>query len=107
MNVEPLLVYSGDEYDGYSKVSPSGWVQTKARQVVQVTIADERVVANRRSGITSWIRHVLDTDSDNFVTIVADGIRVGFTVACDKHSSKNAFRAWQIAVRNVHSTKRV
>ena len=105
VNVETFFVSFGDENEGYSKLFSSGWIQPKARQVVHVTVADECVVANRRTGIARWIRDVLRVGSDYFVTIVADGKRFGFCVASNKHGRVDALGTWRIIERDVHSTE--
>ena len=105
VNVETFFVSFGDENEGYSKLFSSGWIQPKARQAVHVTVADECVVANRRTGIARWIRDVLRVGSDYFVTIVADGKRFGFCVASNKHGRVDALGTWRIIERDVHSTE--
>ena len=78
MNVETFLVHFADEHEGYSIIFSSGWVHYKARQVVRVTITDERVVANIRRGTATRIGQVFDAGSDDFEGIVADGVLLDF-----------------------------
>ena len=73
--VETFRVSFGDENERYSEFLCSRWIQPKARQAVHVTVADECVVTNRRTGSARWICDVLRAGSDYFVTIVADGMR--------------------------------
>ena len=105
VNVETFLVSFGDENEGYSELFSSGWIQPKARQAVHVTVADECVVANRRTGIARWICDVLRAGSDYFVSVVADGKRFGFCVASNKHGRVDGLWAWRIIERDVHSTE--
>ena len=61
--VETFRVSFGDENKRYSEFLCSRWIQPKARQAVHVTVADECVVANRRTGIARWQVWCIQTKS--------------------------------------------
>ena len=91
VHVKSFCVNFVDEGQGDSKLFSSRWVQCEGRQVCQGAIADERVVANRGSRISSWIRHVLNADGDDFVTVSLMGFLSDFRLLATSTAAKTPF----------------